>query len=226
MNKKVDFDEFTSNYNSLLHESTRFFSSSEAYFAKYKIDLVARNIRHPVRRILEYGCGIGRNIRFLQTAFPDAEIVGTDISDGSLQTARIENPDVQFHLESEEIALGKFDLIFVAGVFHHIPPEQRSEACTRLAERLAPQGTLCIFEHNPYNPITRNIVNNCPYDADAKLLKPRELGRLLTESKFLPGRANYCLFIPPRLAFMSKLEEYMTWIPLGGQYMIKATHTQ
>ena len=128
MTNKVNFDDYTDDYNSLLRESTKFFSASEQYFAKYKIDLVRASIKHPVSRILEYGCGIGRNIRYLQTAFPDAEIVGTDISEASLEIAGTENPGVAFEVETPQLNLGMFDLIFIAGVFHHIPPQQRASS--------------------------------------------------------------------------------------------------
>jgi len=47
--KKVDFDEYTKNYNELLRRETRFVSSDEAYFAKYKVLLVREIIRDEPR---------------------------------------------------------------------------------------------------------------------------------------------------------------------------------
>ena len=139
----------------------------------------------PVQRILEYGCGIGRNIPYLRAAFPNAEIVGTDISVASLEMARKEQPDATFVAEHEHTApYGSYDLIFVAGVFHHIPPLQRAGAARTLFERLDNGGKLFVFEHNPYNPVTRHIVSNCPYDEDAILLKPAELRSHLREAGF------------------------------------------
>lgn len=224
VSKKVDFDNFTDNYNELLRESTQFFSSSEEYFAKYKIGLVRAQIDHPVKRILEYGCGIGRNIRYLQEAFPGSEIIGTDISEASLSIAASENPDVRFEKEGPDTDIGLFDLIFVAGVFHHIPPSDRIEASRLLARRLANNGELYVFEHNPYNPVTRSIVNNCPYDADAVLLKPSELCGLFERVELFAHGQGYCLFIPPKFSWLAPLEKYLEWLPLGGQYWVKATH--
>jgi SAM-dependent methyltransferase len=222
VSKKVDFDNFTGNYNELLRESTQFFSSSEEYFAKYKIGLVRAQINKPVKRILEYGCGIGRNIRYLQDAFPGAEIVGTDISEASLSIAASENPEVRFEKEGSDTDVGVFDLIFVAGVFHHIPPSERGGASRLLAKRLTNDGVLYVFEHNPYNPITRNIVNNCPYDEDAVLLKPSELCGLFEHAGMVTSGQGYCLFIPPKLSWLAPLEKYLGWLPLGGQYWVKA----
>lgn len=222
MSQKVDFDAYTSNYNQLLRESTGFFSPSEAYFASYKVEEVRRRIETPVSRILEFGCGIGRNVPFLAKAFPGAEIVGTDVSPASIEQARVENPEQAFHVESDGLEIGRFDLVFVAGVFHHIAPNERSGAMSLIARRLTPRAHLCVFEHNPYNPVTRRIVSNCPYDADAVLLKPSELSGRMRSAGLDVLAKRYCLFVPPRLGALRSIERALTWLPLGGQYWVHA----
>ncbi|CAN5305007.1 class I SAM-dependent methyltransferase [soil metagenome] len=224
MTDKVDFDKYTTNYSELLRESTSFFSVNEAYFAKYKIDLVRENINHDVIRILEYGCGIGRNIQYIEAAFPNAEIVGTDISAASLNIAAATNPNINFEIESAGLNIGKFDVIFVAGVFHHIPIRERLSAAALLADRLQKNGTLFVFEHNPFNPITRKIVNNCPYDADAILLKPSEFKLIFEPTPLRIKKQSYCLFIPPKFSQLTLIEKYLNWLPLGGQYWVKVGH--
>ncbi len=223
MNDKVDFDKYTDNYNELLREGTQFFSSSEEYFARYKVELVANfETKSSPRRILEYGCGIGRNVPYLQHAFPQAEVIGTDISAASLEQARHDYPSARFEVESADLDIGTFDLIFIAGVFHHIPVAEREGAARSIANRLAPGGSVYVFEHNPYNPVTRRIVNNCPYDADAVLLKPRELKKLMANAGLSSTGNGYCLFIPPSFSRLAVLEKYMGWLPLGGQYWVGA----
>ena len=54
MNKKVDFDEYIENYNSLLSDATNFFSSSEEYFAKYKVSIAKRVVQNNLGNILEF----------------------------------------------------------------------------------------------------------------------------------------------------------------------------
>jgi SAM-dependent methyltransferase len=221
---KVDFDDYTGNYNSLLRESTGFFSKSEAYFARYKVDILRREVPATAKRLLEYGCGIGRNIPFLRAAFPDATIAGSDISTASLEIARKENPGVDFFVEQADAVNGDpYEVIFIAGVFHHIPVAQRAPVMNNLYHRLAPGGTIIIFEHNPFNPVTRKIVNDCPYDRDAVLLKPSELKSLLTSTGLLTQSSAYCLFVPPSLSALLPLEAVLGWLPLGGQYWVKAT---
>jgi SAM-dependent methyltransferase len=220
---KVDFDDYTENYNRLLREGTGFFSENEAYFAKYKVDILRREVPRTAKQLLEYGCGIGRNIPFLRAAFPDATIVGSDISASSLEIARKNNIGVDFFLERPDGDVGiLFDVIFVAGVFHHIPVGERAAAMKMLFHRLSPGGTIVVFEHNPFNPVTRKIVSNCPYDSDAVLLKPGELKSLLADAGLALYKAKYCLFVPPSLAFLLPLEARIGWLPLGGQYWVTA----
>ncbi|MCO4876537.1 class I SAM-dependent methyltransferase [Paraburkholderia caribensis] len=225
MIKRVDFDEYTDSYNELLGEKTKFFASGDEYFARYKIELVRKHVNTPVKRVLEFGCGIGRNIPFLQEAFSRATVVGSDISRASLDVAARENPGVEFLCEEDNLAdIGQFDLIFVAGVFHHIPPNQRTLAAGALRNRLEKLGHVFVFEHNPYNPITRRIVNTCPYDEDAVLLKPTELKSTLRTAGLSVERTEYCLFVPPRFSMLSGLERRLGWLPLGGQYWVQARH--
>jgi len=222
MNKKVDFDDYTDNYNQLLRESTGFFSADEEYFARYKVELIKKFVANAPKRILEYGCGIGRNIPFLQAAFPGANVEGSDISAASLEIARRDNPGVNFFLEKGHLdAVEPVDLIFVAGVFHHIPPPLREEVARKLFARLTPRGELCVFEHNPYNPVTRRIVDNCPYDEDAVLLKPVELKSLFRKASLSVQSTAYCLFVPPKLSALAWLENGLGWLPLGGQYWVR-----
>lgn len=227
MNKtKVDFDDYTDNYNSLLRASTGFFTESEAYFAKYKVDILRREVPATTKRLLEYGCGIGRNIPFLRAAFPEATIAGSDISAASLEIARKENPGVEFFLEQPDTnAAEAYEVIFIAGVFHHIPVRERASVMKALYQRLAPGGTIAIFEHNPFNPVTRKIVKDCPYDKDALLLKPSNLKNLLIDADLLVRRSAYCLFVPPSLSVLLPLEAKLGWLPLGGQYWVKATRS-
>jgi hypothetical protein len=84
---------------------------------------------------------------------------------------------------------------------------------------------LTVFEHNPFNPVTRRIVNTCPYDADAVLLKPSELIGLLRQAQLIPSNQAYCLFIPPKFSSLAPLERYLQWLPLGGQYWVSANHS-
>lgn len=222
--EKIDFDEYSANYDDLLHESTKLYADDAEYFARYKVDLIRDAIRTPVARVLEYGCGTGRNIDYLQKAFPEAEIVGSDLSAASLALAVGSNPAVRFEVERADLDLGRFDIIFVASVFHHVPLVERASVMATLVRRLSPGGSIEVFEHNPFNPVTRRIVSTCPFDADAILLKPAELRSLFSGAGLELRRQAYCLFVPPKLSWLLRFEKYLRWLPLGGQYWVSASH--
>lgn len=216
--KKVDFDKFTNNYDQLLKEGTEFFSKSDYYFAEYKVKRTY-DFYKPKKnqvKILEYGCGTGRNISFLKKYYPNAIITGADISLKSLQIAKKNNPNEKFvHVKEVD---GQFDLIFIAGVFHHIHPDLRVDVASHIKTLLKHNGLLIIFEHNPFNPITRRIVDKCPYDEDAILLYPSQLKKLFRDRlDFITNR--YTLFVPPIIPFSYQADKMLSLIPLGGQFM-------
>jgi SAM-dependent methyltransferase len=75
------------------------------------------------RRILELGCGSGRNLYWMSQAFPEAEIVGVDIN----PSANIKDflpQNVTFIQENilklDFENLGRFDAIFTCGFLMHI----------------------------------------------------------------------------------------------------------
>ncbi|GAA6143327.1 class I SAM-dependent methyltransferase [Hydrogenophaga sp. 5NK40-0174] len=221
--ESIDFDDYAGSYDALMHESVGAYTSDVAYFAQYKVDFVKQRRARPVKKILEYGCGTGRNIPMLRDAFEEAEVIGTDISPASLDIARQHNPGIRFEVETPDLKLDGFDLVFVANVFHHIPPPERGGAMKVLSSRMAPDAEICIFEHNPFNPVTRRIVSTCPFDADAVLLRPSELRRLYDRSGIELVDQSYCLFVPPRFSGLLFLERHLTWLPLGGQYVVIGT---
>jgi trans-aconitate methyltransferase len=222
---KVDFDDFAEDYDELLKKQLSFFDSRVDYFAEHKISIVRNLIKHSPVRVLEFGCGVGNNIRHLVSYFPEAQISGCDISIKSLDMAAKRNPTAHlFPVPDETIPRdSKADLIFIANVFHHIPPDKRYATAQIVKGLLAREGELFIFEHNPLNPVTRHLVNTCPLDAEAKLLKPKELISLLNHVGFTITRKHYILFFPSFLSILRPLERYLAFLALGGQYVIQAT---
>ncbi len=219
--KNIQFDEYATRYNQELHRNLSRFGKDIHYYSEYKVKIVESKAVSSPRRILEYGCGIGRNMKYLRDCFPQAEIQGCDISKASLEVARRENPQLEFFLLPNGLS-GQlpFDLIFIAGVFHHITRRLQLKCMQEVACLLKSSGEVFIFEHNPYNPITKHLVNTCPLDADAVLLRPREVIALLEKSGFDIQDLGYGLFFPPFLKRLRRLEDILRKLPLGGQYYI------
>jgi trans-aconitate methyltransferase len=75
-------------------------------------------------------------------------------------------------IQSKNWKQNKYDLIFSEGVFHHIPHDEHKNLLMELFALLNPNGKLVVWEHNPLNPFTRKIVNDCTFDQDAVLIYP------------------------------------------------------
>jgi hypothetical protein len=102
---------------------------------------------------------------------------------------------------------------------HHIPPPSRQAVVGSIRETLKSGGSLCVFEHNPLNPVTRKIVSDCIFDEGVELIQKRSLRTLISGiGGFTPQHAGFFLFFPPLLKAFTPLEAILSWLPLGGQY--------
>ena len=86
---------------------------------------------------------------------------------------------------------GKFDLVIISAVLHHVPPADRSDVFSALHRSLRPEGKLVVFEHNPLNPVTRYVVAHTPIDQNAILLRARETQERLRWAQFQNVRTKY-----------------------------------
>lgn len=224
-NKRVNFDEYADRYEDLLKEQLAFFSKNRGYFSEYKVVLAAAHCIRPPAKILDFGCGIGLSLPYLARHFPNAKLFATDPSKKSLAYVREKFSCLpNFTALPDELIDGRlFDMIFVSGVIHHVPINQRAKIVARLAALLINGGQLYVFEHNPFNPVTRHMVSTCPFDEDAVLIPLREMKNLVRDTAELQiVKAGYCLFFPQALQVFRPLEKVLRWLPLGGQYFVIA----
>lgn len=80
---------------------------------------------HPIRRVLELGCGTGQNLEAIRRLNSVAELTGVEVND----EAAVEAAHTGAHIYRRAIAdwssEGKqWDLVFTKGVLIHIPPEE------------------------------------------------------------------------------------------------------
>lgn len=218
----VNFDDYSRDYIDIMNQQHQKYGDI-SYYSKQKAVIARELTNKSTTKILEFGCGIGRNLQFLQEEFPDAAIYASDISQESLDIAQHSNPNIKF-LKDEELHTYNdfFDLIFIAGVYHHIPPKTRLEVTKNIFKLLKERGRVLCFEHNPYNPLTRHMVNTCEFDRDAVLLTQKELHKLFKESGFEEFENGYILFVPPKLQILNFIEKPLRFLPLGGQYYVSA----
>jgi 2-polyprenyl-3-methyl-5-hydroxy-6-metoxy-1,4-benzoquinol methylase len=212
------FDDCAESYDALHAESITASGEPTEYFAQYKLACLKRLGLRRDGAVLDYGCGIGNLTEQLVTTFSDVHAF--DPSTKSLEVARRRAPAAKFHASASDLPSGKFEAIVVAGVLHHVPPQERSSLLAQLYDKLAPQGKLVVFEHNPLNPLTRRVVKACAFDDDAILLWPWEAKRLVAGSGLTDTRLDYIVFFPRALAALRPLEPKLAWMCLGAQMMV------
>lgn len=215
---KVEFDEFANSYTDVTSRNTRFFEAEYDYFARYRAKIIKEIAPSKTTSILDFGCGVGLSIRSLREELPNTSIVGCDPSQESLALAREREPNHQFMTAEEIPAAAQFDVISAVSVFHHIPPADRDRMLLYCRERLKPAGLMFIFEHNPYNPVTRHLVASCPVDQNAILLARRETIARFRRTGFAVVASGYFLFFPNFISMLRPLETLLRWLPFGGQY--------
>jgi ubiquinone/menaquinone biosynthesis C-methylase UbiE len=98
------------------------------------------------RRIIDLGCGTGSTTLMLKQAFPEAEVVGLDLSPYMLVVAGMKAQkaglNIQWlHSSAESVAFGdaSFDLVSASFLFHETPPAV-SRAILRESFRLLKVG--------------------------------------------------------------------------------------
>jgi len=219
------FDELPGDYNERLSENLRPITANAEYFTEYRVELAHRLTGGRATAILDFGCGVGNSLGHLLRRFPHAAIFACDASLPSVDEARVRYPQVEF-IDNDVLPTSRFDLVFVAGVVHHIEPAARPEVLRRITGALGDDGVLAIFEHNPLNPVTRSLVASCIYDDDATLISRRALHRLIeTEPRLDVVGGGYTVFVPPALRRLRPAERMVGWLPLGAQYYVKAQRT-
>ncbi|MBW2409964.1 MAG: class I SAM-dependent methyltransferase [Deltaproteobacteria bacterium] len=224
MMKQTEFDRFADNYRKIHNHNLRKTGYTSDFFAERKVSEIARLVADPKQNfnILDLGCGDGLCTAFFRQYFPNSFLQGLDVSGQSIQSAvRRDIPGAQFNIyDGSQIPFknDSFHIILLAGVLHHVvdvPNQTRLIAeCRRV---LTKEGSLFVFEHNPLNPITRKIVDDCPFDKNAKLINPIRLKKRLQQNGF-QTRCRFIIFLPALLKKFEFLENWIWWVPIGGQY--------
>ncbi len=226
---EAEFDAVAATYAAQHAASIRLSGEDTGYFAEYKIALARRiadrrGIR--VEHLLDFGAGIGNSLGPMRARFPQARLSALDVSAASLDLCRRDHGDgIAYHCYDGmhlPAALTGFDMVFTACVFHHIPAEAHVALLRQIRERLNPGGVFVLFEHNPWNPLTRHAVASCPFDANAVLISAPEMRRRLHAAGFGRVDTTYTVFVPGPLRALRCVEPWLGWLPLGGQYAVVA----
>ena len=221
--KMCEFDKYVKDYRSVHTRNVQGVSGVDSeYFSEYKIAELARRGFQP-KRFLDFGCGDGNTAKHIRKYFPTARYYGVDVAEDCIKTAKELNGMygnfVKYDGKRLPFKSDSFDMIFVSCVMHHIKKKDRRRILRELFRVLKPSGRLVIFEHNTLNPVTRKLVNECPFDVDAILISPLEMLKMMRGHRPL---MRFTIFFP-RKGFFKKilwLERLLWWCPIGGQYYV------
>jgi SAM-dependent methyltransferase len=220
------FDE-PERYEQMLGRGLVLSGERRDYFARGRLDELERRLpagRRPAS-VLDFGCGTGETAALLAERYAGARVVGVDASAAALDSARrrLAGGRVEFVAPGAPAAAGPFDLVYVNGVFHHVPVPERVATAAELRHRLAADGLLALFENNPWNPGARWVMRRIPFDRDAVMLSPREAAACLSAAGLEPlGRASTLFYFPRWLRPLRFLERRLAGWPFGAQYLVLA----
>lgn len=222
----MDFNYALDNYSKKVQQAFPVMSIKHEPFLTEKanqlIDLAQRHLGETKKlRLLDVGCGTGLMEGILNNKFNS--IVGVDISADAIEKAKQSGLNAQFiSYDGGKLPFNddEFDVVFACCVFHHIPNNQRLSVAKEMFRVAAPGGLVILFEHNPWNPITRLIVSRCEFDRDVELLHHRESVTLLRDVGLSEITSTQILYFPWRGSFWKLIERFISWIPLGAQYVV------
>lgn len=230
MDNKPEFDKYAANYSGGNEDPLkRFFGNELDHFIRVKALWVQRYLRNISAGnaccLLDFGCGTGEMLKWLCRLGFQGVLHGADISSSMLEEAKKrwnEEDSPIFTLVKESgtpYGDETFDLIVATCVFHHVPPPERNDVLRGLKRVLKPDGRLVIFEHNPFNPLTRLIVKRAVIDRHAVLLFPNEILTRFENVKLRNGGVQFLMFYPPNFTILDGLDRFLWWCPMGAQYV-------
>lgn len=212
-------------YVTEVNRSIAFSGAEQDFFtigkARRALNLLRRLGETPAEmNLLDIGCGVGLIHRHLASSF--RTVVGVDVASEALAVAQAANPSIRYdHYDGRSLpcADGAFDVAIAICVMHHVPPTQWPDFVVEARRALRPGGILMIFEHNPWNPLTRLAVARCAFDFDAVLLSAARTARLLRRGGFLEVGREFIFFTPSSAAPVQWAEQRLSWCPVGAQYI-------
>jgi len=96
--------------------------------------------------VLDFACGFGRSLRFMVAMLPEARIVASELQPEALEfvASTFDVPTVASHADPAMFSVDeRFDLVWVASLFTHLPEPLFSGWLHKLYSLLSPRGVLC-----------------------------------------------------------------------------------
>jgi SAM-dependent methyltransferase len=220
---EAEFDRHADGYSEAIDQELNSYGADHEFFTRHKARLIerllaTRGLDSAQMDLLDVGCGVGKIHAHLGPRF--RSVFGVDISATSIAEASASFPEHSYAVYDGDrlpVADASADLCIAICVFHHVPPLQWESLAVEMLRALRPDGFALVIEHNPYNPVTRRIVNSCPMDKNAILLTRRQTAQLF-EPHATDVISRSILSVPPLNGFCMSVDSLFGCLPLGAQY--------
>ena len=223
----AQFDRHSADYETAVERAIAFAGQAHDVYLEAKarklLELAHRRLGAEPVAALDVGCGIGLVERHLSGSF--ASLHGVDVSEPMIARARETVPEADFRVSAPDRLPyddARFELTFTVCVLHHVDQREREALLAEMRRVTRPGGLVVVFEHNPWNPLTRKVVRSCEFDQGVRLLPRREVAAALRVAGLEVTDAEYLLFSPWRGSPVERLERALARVPLGAQYVVAA----
>lgn len=133
-----------------------------------------------VQSVLDFACGAGRVARWLRAAFPEAELVASDIRPNFIEFCA-EAFAATPHLSKYNLAAvtlpGSYDVIWSGSLLTHLPEDRAIAALDLMYRGLRPNGVMVITTHG--RKMMQNYINGTAHYIEAS-----QFSDILTQAIF------------------------------------------
>jgi ubiquinone/menaquinone biosynthesis C-methylase UbiE len=222
------FDAFADSYAESVQHSIDFCGQELEYFTRRKtehlLDVTHRHLGDPKDlAFLDVGCGVGVTDALLTDRV--GALHGVDVAGEAIAYAAARNPTVAYQ-SSDGLALpyrDEFvDVAFAICVMHHVDPPERGAFVSEMRRVVRCGGLVVVFEHNPFNPLTRAAVNRCDFDEGVVLLRRRSVEACLAAAGLSVVESRYIIFTTSQRPALITGERALARVPLGAQHYVVA----
>ena len=222
----AEFDDYVESYIKEVNKSIKISGGTLHHFAEYKVNKVKEWLplinENNIKNVLDFGCGLGLAEIYFERYFPKSKLYGVDVSEKSIDYAqKIPLNNTEFCVyDGNKIPFesDRFDIVFSAGTFHHIPMDKHLGLMKEINRVLTSKGIFFLFELNRINPLVRYMSYKSRFDINADLLYPNSVKRVLIKAGFQDIQLNFIIFFPKFLHRLLFLENYLSRVPIGAQY--------
>lgn len=151
------------------------------------IDLAARLEYDAPAKALDLGCGPGNSTAVLKARFPGAKVIGADYSENMVETARKDNPELEFircDISTDLDSLPHdFDIVFSNACLQWVP--DHPSLLPKLMNLLKPGGFLAVqIPMNYQEPIHRIIESTVSQSPWKELIPYMRLFYTLSQEEY------------------------------------------